>query len=106
MSITMIDVKLIAKSVLVSLDLDYVVFDVAEDSDPGTWKLTFFDGSRRRGGSLFQIPVIPTATYPEDVVRDEVRRQLTSRLGTPVSHRSGPSEAAIAAPPHRRDDVR
>ena len=74
------DVKLVAESVLASLNLDYAVFDVAADPVLNAWELTFFDRSRARGQCVFHIPVRPNVTSPHDAVKDAVRLELTSRL--------------------------
>ena len=85
-SISGLDVKGIAESVLAALDLDYAIFDVTQ-SDPRTWKVTFFDVGRTLGRSIIDILVDSTYTSSsEDAVKEEVKQQLTSRLGRAISH--------------------
>lgn len=80
MSITKLDVKSVAESVLARLDLDLAVFNITVDPVLNAWELAFFDRRRTRGQSIFQIPVRPSVTSSDDAVKDEVRRQLTSGL--------------------------
>ena len=61
------DLKRIVEGVLLSLDLDYSVFDIAEGTDPGQWMVTFFDRYRTGGQSIFaRISDMAVVPYQQD----------------------------------------
>ena len=70
------DLKRIVEGVLLSLDLDYSVFDIAEGADPGQWMVTFFDRYRTGGQSIIDISLTVDGT-PEQLSED-LRHQLES----------------------------
>ncbi len=73
------DLKRIVEGVLLSLDLDYSVFDIAEGTDPGQWKVTFFDRYRTAGQSIFDISLTVDGT-PEQL-SENLGNQLESFFG-------------------------
>ena len=73
------DLKRIVEGVLLSLDLDYSVFDIAEGTDPGHWKVTFFDRYRTAGRSIFDISL--TAGGTPEQLKEDLRNQLESVFG-------------------------
>ncbi len=74
------DLKRIVEGVLLSLDLDCSVFDIAEGTDPGHWKVTFFDRRRLAGKRLFEISLTVDGTWER--LKEELKNQLKSVFRT------------------------
>ncbi len=73
------DRKRIVEGILLSLDLDYSVFDIAEGTDPGHWKITLFDRHRATGQSIFDISLTVGGTREQ--LKEDLRNKLESVLG-------------------------
>lgn len=73
------DRKRIIEGILLSLDLDYSVFDIAEGTDPGHWKITLFDRHRTTGQSMFDISLIVGGTREQ--LKEDLRNKLESVFG-------------------------
>ncbi len=73
---TKLDLKRIVEDVLQSLDVDCSVFDIAEGSEPGDWKVTFFDRNRSSGQSIFHVSLNVGSNPSEGEVKDHISSHL------------------------------
>ena len=89
--ITKPDLKRIVEGLLVSLDLDCSVFDIAEGTDPGHWKVTFFAQRRLAGKSIFNLSLTVGGTREQ--LKEDLRNQLASVFGRDTFGHTPRSEA-------------
>lgn len=71
-----LDFRRIIEAVLQSLDVDYSVFDIAEGSEPGDWKVAFFDRNRTSGQSIFHVSLNVGGNASEGEVEEQIRSKL------------------------------